>query len=213
MNTRFLRLAVGKVLGIILVGMLAIGNLQAAPLSLIPGTPNLILFGGSIDYTGATGALSITGTTMDLDVNGSGFVTVVGGNFSLDAVLDSSGVFQSGSLSVTGTTGDPGFPGTSLLTATLTDFGFGGSGPAGVFEFAMNVTGGDMAAFGSSGGVIASTFSLSPSGGINWDATLDFQQNFSATVNVDAFVPVPAAVWLFGSALLGMAGLGRRVRK
>ncbi len=216
MNSRWSGSAIGRVLsGIMLIAMLGVGSLQAASLNLVPGTPNLVLFSGSLQYTGATGALSITGTTMDLDVNGSGFVPVAGGNFSLNAVLDGSGVFQSGTLVATGTTTDPGFPGATLLTANLTDFGFAGSGGAGIFEFTMDLTGGDMAAYGASGGVIASTFNLSPAAGGNWDSMLDFQQNFSATVNADAFapVPVPAAVWLFGSALLGVIGFGRRQKQ
>jgi hypothetical protein len=42
-----------------------------------------------------------------------------------------------------------------------------------------------------------------------------FEANFNAnlTPTPDAVVPVPAAVWLFGSGLLGLVGIGRRNRK
>lgn len=49
---------------------------------------------------------------------------------------------------------------------------------------------------------------------LSWELTGGFSSTGTATMTMDiAAVPVPAAVWLFGSGLLGLAGLGRRFRK
>ena len=56
---------------------------------------------------------------------------------------------------------------------------------------------------------------------MNSTAFSSFNANFDITsVTVDSFVPtpvaavpVPAAVWLFGSGLLGLVGIARRKKK
>jgi hypothetical protein len=95
-----------------------------------------------------------------------------------------------------------------------------GSGSSGTFEFVLlnltgNVAGGAGIAY-----LVASTTSLVhpllPSGtlgGTTWDSKgINFwKNNFSATnVRVDTYVPVPAALVLFGSALASFFGLRRR---
>ncbi len=174
--------------------------------------------------SGGPAALSITGTrSYSLTANFS----TVGGVTS----------FASGSLGVTGTVA--GFGSTNILTATLADtteavgaFGFAGSNAYGLFEFTFNVTGGELFALGyDMGGVIVNTSSLcngllgsgSYTGGVcnslyssgTWDNTTGqkfMTKDFSASMNTsaDTYVPVPAAVWLFGSGLLGLLGFARR---
>lgn len=175
--------------------------------------------------SGGPAPLSITGTrTYSLTANFS----TVGGVTS----------FASGSLGVTGTVA--GFGSTNILTATLADnleavgaFGFAGYNAAGLFEFTFNVTGGELFALGYDiGGVIVNTGSLcngllgsgSYTSGVcnllyssgTWDNTTGqkfMTKDFSASMNTsaDTYVPVPAAVWLFGSGLLGLLGFaGRR---
>ena len=47
--------------------------------------------------------------------------------------------------------------------------------------------------------------------GFNGITMVDGQlQGFSANYNFDRVVPVPAAVWLFASGLIGLVGLARR---
>jgi hypothetical protein len=177
---------------------------------------------GNRDYSGAIaedgtpgfGLFSITGSTLSLNIDGSANLGVAGGSYSLTADFDENGGFTGGSINVLGTTSDPDFQSGTLLTGNLFNFGFGGTDAAGIFEFEIDSLGGDMAAFGNLGGVIASTFNLATYGG-NWDPLLDnnpafWQQSFTASGNVDTFVPLPAAVWLFGSGLLGLAGFARR---
>ncbi len=124
--------------------------------------------------------------------------------------LTSNPLFQSGTI-VSGT------PTSAVPYGYSAPFGYSGTDLAGVFEFKFINVGGDMLAAGTGGGIIASTFNLSHTllpggGGATWDSKgINFWKNsFSGTVNVDSFVPVPAAVWMFGSALASMGWLRRR---
>ena len=168
----------------------------------------------------ASGVFTIAGTTMVL-TDGSTFFPVSGGNYNLTANFDSSGIFTGGTLLATGTTSDPAWQSGTIISAGLTAFGFSGNGAAGTFEFEFNdpAMTGDMAAYWHGySGVIASTTNMSPAYTGDWDPSLNnnpnfWMQSFSATGNVDTFVPVPAAVWLFGSGLVGLAGFARRRRR
>ena len=183
-----------------------------------------------------SGVFTLAGTplTIDMESGGPAPLSITGTqSYSLTANFNTTGgvtSFTSGSLSVAGTVA--GFGSTNILTATLADtieavgaFGFAGSNAYGLFEFTFNVTGGELFALGYDiGGVIASTASLCNgllSAGCpslylgNWDATTGqkfMTKDFSANMNTSAntYVPVPAAVWLFGSGLLGLLGFARR---
>lgn len=132
-------------------------------------------------------------------------------------------------LSAKGATSNALFQSGTLLTATPTSavpwgrsavFGYSGSDAAGTFEFAALAAGGDMApTAGTRAYVIASTFNLVhpllPVGipVETWDSKgINFwKNNFSASSTVvDSYVPVPTAVWLFGSALASFGWLRRR---
>ena len=173
------------------------------------------------------GLLEIDGSGSFLtDVNASGADTgfLTGAVYDLDATFNGDGTFSGGSVSITytgifdltgsGVSGD--FTSGTALTADLLDFGFAGTGAAGGFEFLYTNITGDLLSFFTDandvGGIIASTFDQAPVAG-DWDTNMTFQGDFAATSNVDTFVPVPAAVWLFGSGLLGLAGFRRSRRK
>jgi hypothetical protein len=91
---------------------------------------------------------------------------------------------------------------------------------AGTFEFMLLQLTGDVAATGGIGYLVASTSNLLhpllPKGttaGTTWDSKgINFwKNNFSASnVRVDTYVPVPAALVLFGSALATFFGIRRR---
>jgi hypothetical protein len=143
-------------------------------------------------------------------------------------------------LVVTGNTTAPGFAGPNLLTGEIADattvtfgggpwsapFGYAGSKnasgntSAGIFEFVLLNLTGDVAATGGIAYLVASTSSLVhpllPSGtkaGTTFDSLgINFwKKSFSASnVRVDTYVPLPAALVLFGSALAAFFGLRRR---
>jgi hypothetical protein len=151
----------------------------------------------------------------------------------------SGDALMSSSLAVKGKTTVAGFNSGTLVTGTPTsalappynkayEFGYAGTSKAGIFEFVFNNIGGDFRAYSTNdGGIIISTFNLcrgvfnittkacgtSPATPTTvWDAQgINFwKSNFAGTANADTFVPVPAALWLFGSALAGLTVVRRR---
>jgi len=178
---------------------------QAASLGLtLNDTPDIVSTFIDVKYNSEMGTLMASGTANELDDDGSP-EAITAGSFDLTAMIDALGVMSSGTLSIGGTIASLGFNSGTLLTGTLTTFGFpeAGGDPLG---FLFDVTGGDAASlYGSGaypGGII-----LGSSG-----FTGSFTENFGRIDGVAdvASVPIPAAVWLFGSALLGLVGLSRR---
>ncbi|MDH4023513.1 MAG: VPLPA-CTERM sorting domain-containing protein [Gammaproteobacteria bacterium] len=178
------------------------------------------------DGTGIVPVSNTAGLNYDLTV----ILGFAAGGTALSGILlndpYSGDALYTSNLVATGLTPDPGFQSGTIVSGTPTSaipygfsgvFGHSGTDAAGTFEFKFNNVAGDMAVFGDNGGVIASTFNLSHAllpggGGATWDSKgVNFwKNNFSATVNVDTFVPVPAAAWLFGTALACMGWLRRR---
>jgi len=103
--------------------------------------------------------------------------------------------------------GNPDYDGPSGST-------FGGLS-ANLTETASSSSAGDLALFTGPGTINLGVFSMGKSSGSGPGnlATL-FTSNASAdvtvTYNYTTAVPVPAAVWLFGSGLLGLVGVARR---
>jgi len=92
----------------------------------------------------------------------------------------------------------------SLLTATFANFAFTdlGSGNA---AFAADLS--------YTGGSLAGSLTVGRLEGAFLADTTDLTGDFNASIvqaKLGAVVPVPAAVWLFGSGLLGLVGIARR---
>lgn len=182
---------------------------QAAPLNLTL-LPAPDIFSGFIDvaYTAGTDAFTANGFAQTLDDDGIGAPeAIAGGTFDLSASINDLGLLGGGTLDIGGTVAALGFNSGTLLTGNLTAFGFPAAG-GDPLEFLFSVTGGDAAGLyggvGSTGGVI-----LSGGTGFTGDFTADFRGTGSAVADV-APIPLPAAVWLFGTGLLGLVGLGRK---
>ena len=140
----------------------------------------------------------------------------------------SGDTLYSSNVTARGKTTAPGYGGPVIVSGTPTNatlppfnkaynFGYAGTGKAGIFEFVFNNVGGNYGVAGLAGGIIVSTNGNSlihPLLGTGtWDSKgVNFwKNNFSASnVIVDTFVPVPAALWLFGSALAGLTVVRRR---
>ena len=181
---------------------------EAAPLNLtLLDTPDIVSGFIDVTYNATTDTFSASGFALELDDDGSiPSETIAGGTFDLSASIDASGLLASGTLDIGGTVASLGFNSGTLLTGDLTAFGFPNAG-GDPLEFLFSVTGGDAAGLyggaGSTGGVI-----LAGGTGFTGDFTADFTGGGMAVADV-APVPVPAALWLFGTGLLGLVGLGR----
>jgi len=150
---------------------------------------------------------------------GAGFVPVDSG--SAPASLDvATGIRFDSSTSVDQASGD--FSGLVGNSVTMTDFQFGpllSPNPVDVwsvggFTFSMNAVNVvfQNAAFlllSGTGTVSAAGFDDTP-GSWELSAQTADQKTFSWSASSATVVPVPAAVWLFGSGLIGMAGIARR---
>jgi len=189
---------------------------QAAPLNLtLNDVPDIVSQFIDVTYDSGLQALTASGFALELDDDGSvPAEPIAGGIFYLTATIDNAGnlVGGTGTITIGGTVASLGFNSGTLLTGTLTAFGFpnAGSDP---FEFLFDVTGGDAAAL-YGGGSVPGGVILSGTG-FGGDFTSDFDNlNIGpgtgiAVANVGT-VPIPAALWLFGSGLLGLTGLARR---
>jgi len=159
------------------------------------------LFGGS-GVSNSGGTLTIDATAFSIFLEGTPLpppIDIPDVSFSLTATYDSSAgnrhTFINGSLSAG-----------SYMSATfdsMTLFNLG-NGLGQILETQLTYTGGSLVA-GLTTGSIA--------GSIAGSSSNDFSTDFTAgTVLAKAgpVVPVPAAVWLFGSGLLGLVGVARR---
>jgi len=112
--------------------------------------------------------------------------TIQGSNVLATFTLNRFESFQDFQLNITGD---------GALTIDAADFNVVGS--LGTYELTLDALG-------------TGSFDANFSGSTVPGATV---ANFTWVVNTPASVPVPAAVWLFGSALVGMSTVGRRRKK
>jgi len=181
---------------------------QAAPLNLDLQLPAINTSFMNTNYDAGTGSFNVTygfantitfdGSTENIASSGISFSADISAGGLGDAMLNS------GSFSITGTSGL--YNSGTLLTGNLTELGYANNGNQ-TLEFMFDVTGGDLAGFYDAG---FGGFNIFVSG-YNDD---NFNTSFSNT-SYNGFatiapVPVPAAVWLFGSGLLAIAGIARR---
>jgi len=196
--------------GLLAAGLLVGSAAQAAPLNLLlEPSPDIFSSGINVGYTASSGELTATGTASTFEDDGVGPpLTIDNGSFDLTANIDNSGVLSAGTLDIGGTINSIGANSNILLTGTLTDLGFPTSGSGDPLEFLFNVTGGDLASdYGTSGGIILTQ------SGFSDGFTLDFNNGpFAGVADIGVVVPVPAALWLFGSGLLGLTGIAARRR-
>lgn len=180
-------------------------------------------YDGVLDTINSYGLFTITDTSMTL-YDGSNSYGITGGNYNLTANFDGTGNFvalgsdfsatYTGMIDLdTGSTTSTPYTSGTWATGDLTANGFGGIGETGIIEFLFNNTGGDLAAFADNGAITMNLLNAGWTG--DWDSLnggLNFwQHSFSSTTSdVDTFVPVPAAAWLFGSGLLALVGIARK---
>jgi len=181
---------------------------QAAPLNLDLQLPAINASYMSTDYDAGTGSFNVISSYVNTITFDGSTENIASGGMSFSADISAGGLgdamLNSGSFSITGTSGL--YNSGTLLTGNLTELGYANNGNQ-TLEFMFNVTGGDLAGFYDAG---FGGFNIFVSG-YNDD---NFNTSFSNTpyngFATIAPVPVPAAVWLFGSGLLAIAGIARR---
>lgn len=176
---------------------------SATPLDLVlPPSPDIVSQFITVDYAAATGTLSADGYALELADGVGGPEAIRGGTFGLHAILDDLGNLQAGgTLSIGGTIPTIGANSGTLLTGTLTSFGFRpvGGDP---LEFLFEVTGGDLAGlYGELGAVILSGTGFAGS------FASDFGSGIMQSVSDTAPVPEPSAalVFMLGALVVGKA--------
>ena len=179
---------------------------QAAPLNLsLNPEPDISSAFINVNYDASPNILTASGFANQLATGGSLF-NIAGGSFDLVASVLDDGALTGGSLAIGGTIAGLGFNSGTLLTGSLSAIGFNQVNDP--LEFLFNVTGGDAAGlYGSLGGIILNQTGF----GGSW-ATSFTSAPFGSLSDVGTVgaVPIPAAVWLFGTALIGLVGFGRR---
>ncbi len=179
---------------------------SGAELNLSLELPDVLSQFIDVDYDAGTNQFTATGFALELDDDGVGAAeAIAGGTFDLTATIDAGGNLGGGTITIGGTVAALGFNSGTLLTGTLTDFGFPDAG-GDPLEFLFDVTGGDLAALyaGRPGGVILA-------GGTGFNGS--FATNFTGggTTSADtAPVPTPGALVFIGAAGLGLCARRRR---
>lgn len=154
-----------------------------------------------VSYDSTTDLFGATGFALELNDGLGDPETIFGGAFGLNANIDGSGVLGGGTIALGGTVPSLGFISGTLLTGTLTDFGFPSTGDP--LEFVFSVTGGDAAGLFGQGpiGVILS------GSGFDGDFISSFDNRIgqfpgAAFSDVAPVVPLPGSLWL------ALAGVG-----
>ena len=189
-----------------LLGFVALGSLSfnaaAAVITFGTGTAG---FGGVVSFSPNAGDGDFVGTNINI-----GALTIAGST-SDGAYAVTNGVLSfstvTGSLTIQGSVADLSISNQTLLTGTIADFFYGYSN-GNILNF-----------FSAAGSSVLSTDLLSAIGlsGTGFDYlayTIDVnslgQVVDAGVVNTTSVVPLPAAAWLFGSAILGLLGIARR---
>ena len=182
---------------------------NAAPLGLtLLDAPDIFSSFIDVTYDASTDSLSAMGFALELN-DGIGVNDITNGMFTLDAVIDDAGNMSSGSFTIGGTIAALGYVSDTLLTGTLDAFGFAPGGDP--LEFLFTVTGGDAAAlYGGSGGMVLAGTGFSGSWASDFDNLISGIPGTGQGVSDVAAVPIPAAAWLFLTAILSLAATRRR---
>lgn len=182
------------------------GVAHAALLGLTLGTPDITSSFVSVNYNATSDEFNAQGIAMTLDLDGVAppDFNIANGLFSINASIDGSGTATAGTLTINGSVNAAG---PSLLTGTLSQFGYMDSPGGEVFEFLFSPIGGDLAGAFKNGpvGVILDA--------VNSGFTGVWTSNFANSgfgASDTAYVPEPGAFILL---IVGFSSLIRSRRR
>jgi len=195
--------------------------------SSISSPPSYVLFdpadngSGGCAGAGTVGCFSFNPiTNIEIDSGtAAGSSGAIGGTFGVGAISD-FGAYQTAAVSGAGTlsiTDATGVLNADLVWLDIATLGIGGivntQGIANLSNISYTGTNADLVALGNApAGIQTATFQFTGVTSLTQLFTTNTgttQTSFSGSITA---VPVPAAVWLFGSGLLGMVGVARRRR-
>lgn len=146
------------------------------------------------------------GGGVSLLVDPSKTFTIKNTSYALNAVFNNSNQFQSGTVAIKGTISGLGInTAQTLMTANLTKFATGFGNYVLGFNTSNIVCNPNVNAYVHCTTNEAVYIGLSKS--------FNFKTGYAANGVALTSVPVPAAVWLFGSGLVGLVGIARRKQK
>lgn len=207
----FVKLPASLMLLILAFSMSSTAYGASVPLTL-HDTPTINAQSIGIIYTAATGQLVATGDATDFSVYADAQkLDIEQGEFNLSAAISADGALENGKISVMGRIPSLDYYSGIILSGELVSFDMQEVNES-PLTFMFEVTGGDAAElYGDRpmGIVIAGSGFAG-----------DFEENFNNLLGEDATLgsasaaiaptPIPAAVWLFGTGLLGIAAFVRR---
>jgi len=182
-------------------------NLEGAP------APDIASFYNSFSYSAIDDLLTITGAALSFraEDNTQKNIDTPNYNFNLTANIDDSGTFLGGVFEITGTVAELGYNSGSLLTGSLTAFGFESGSET--LEFTFDATGGDSYSRYLEDAYYVGGMVLSNTGFNSGDFTQDWsasEQDSKIDTSVISAVPEPSSYLLMGLGLVMLSGFVRR---
>lgn len=183
---------------------------HAALLSLNTALPDLQSDSLALAYDANGNNLTLSESSTGnyfITLDGNSFNALSDASFSLTATVDHAGVLSGGSFDISGQSTALGIPATTtLLSGAVSGFGYQEGGPVDLFEFRITNLSGELAGLYGSSALVHATTEFGGTFGNS------FTEDFSAAAYSDTFsvVPVPPAMWLLSSGLIGLAGIARR---
>lgn len=204
--------------------ILTAGISQAALLDLDLGLPDILSNStGTYTYSSSTNTFTSTATPVSITFDGTTSIPITGtepkipATYSVSINVDSSGNFVGGAspkneLEIRGelTYGTSEYSGL-LLAGEVTAFGFQDTGwnNLAIFNYTFNVYEKSLlySFFGQKGGDVV--FVENDNG---WDGTWVGDHSGLKVKHDTAPIPIPATVWIFGTGLVGIVGVRRKLK-
>ena len=184
---------------------------ELIPVGLVDA-PDILVQAVGVEYDFDAQVLSISGIAVQIDDDGLGAAEgITGGEITMSVPVDHSGILidNTGTLLVEGEVSSLGFTSGTLLTATITDFGF--SDPEGgisIQDFRFDITGGDASGlYGSQAAMILSQITQFTNWESDWD---NFEFLTTGFAVGDIGVPEPSSWVLLFIGALALAAWRRR---